>query len=83
MSTKGSFEANIRFRLGDGRRLIFWSDVWAGNSALAAQYPGLYACAKDHQAKACDQTVVEGDRVLWGPIFKRNLVEAEETYSRC
>lgn len=78
MLVKESFDANIKFRFRDGKRLLFWADLWVGNSPLAAQFPRLYAYAKDRLAKACDYMILDGDCIQWGPIFIWDLVESEE-----
>lgn len=78
MSVKNSFETNIKFRLEDGKRLFFWLDCWAGDTSFATQFPSLFACARDREAKACDYMVRNGDYTLWGPIFRRDVSVAKE-----
>ena len=36
-----SFE-EVFFKIGDGRRIRFWEDIWLGDSPLSSQYPSLY-----------------------------------------
>lgn len=36
MSVKESFDANIKFQLGDGRKVFFRKDKWVGDFTLAA-----------------------------------------------
>lgn len=74
MSVKGSFDANVKFRLGDGRKLFFWLDV----SSLIAQFPRLHVYARDCQAAVREYMGLVRDRVTWGPIFRRNLGDDEK-----
>lgn len=47
MSVKETFDENVRILLGDGRKVLFWKDKWVGDPTLAAQFPNLFACARD------------------------------------
>lgn len=51
MSVKETFDENVRILLGDGRKVLFWKDKWVGNPTLAAQFPNLFACARDWLAR--------------------------------
>jgi hypothetical protein len=42
MRVKDMFFANGSFKIGDGRSVRFWEDVWLGDASLAHQYPSLY-----------------------------------------
>jgi hypothetical protein len=33
---------NIKFMIGDGSSILFWSDVWIGSNALRSIFPRLY-----------------------------------------
>lgn len=35
MSIKDILEANVNFWIGGGRLLLFWSNIWVGNSPFA------------------------------------------------
>lgn len=48
-----------------------------GDTLLAVQFPDLRS-ARNHQAKVKDYMERYADWVLWGPIFRRNLLELEE-----
>lgn len=79
MSIKESVNANIKIHLGEGRKLLFKKDNWAGDSSLAVQFPNLFTCANDQSANAYDYMMMEGNNILWGPIFRRDLNEREES----
>ena len=36
------FHQMVRFRVGDGRRIRFWEDVWWGEEAFSTQFADLY-----------------------------------------
>ena len=34
---------NLAFKVGDGRRVIFWKDKWCGSVPLCVDFPTLFA----------------------------------------
>lgn len=79
VSIKDPFAASIRFRIGNGRKIFFWHDVWVGDSPLPTQFPELFRCARDPLAKVRGYIEKNSNQVFWGPIFRRNLLDAEES----
>ena len=77
MGIKDSFDSQIRYHVGTGED-IFWRDVWVGDTPLVVQFPDLYSCARNKQAKAVDYMNRVADRVLWGPTLGRDLTESVE-----
>lgn len=49
----------MRYQAGLGDKILFWHDVWAGDTTLAVQYPNLYSCARDQMAKVGDYMEVK------------------------
>ena len=45
---------NIEFKVGKGNRVLFWTDKWCGNEALAQSYPQLFTLAGHKNAKICE-----------------------------
>ncbi|WJZ83602.1 hypothetical protein VitviT2T_003270 [Vitis vinifera] len=45
---------NIDFKVGKGNRVLFWTDKWCGNEALAQSYPQLFTLAGHKNAKICE-----------------------------
>lgn len=78
MSIKDAFIAGMRYRVGLGDKIFFWYDIWVNDRPLASQFAGLYSSAGDHMAKVGDYMDVNAGQVLWGPTFRRNLIESEE-----
>ena len=58
--------------LGPMKTSFFWHDVWEGDTLLPVQFPNVYRCARNPQAKVKDYVDRDADRNLWGPIFKRD-----------
>lgn len=77
MLVKDNFDANVKIKLRDGRKVLFWKDNWVGNYTLASQFPNLYQCAEDLLAKARDYMVLDESHILRGPIFRRYLTKDE------
>lgn len=75
---KGTFDSSIKYHVGSGQDIFFWHDLWVGDTPLSLHFPDLYRCARNQQAKVMDYMERDVDRTLWGPIFRRNLLESEE-----
>jgi hypothetical protein len=37
-----------RWKVGDGKKIRFWKDVWLGSSSLAIQYWEIYVIVNEH-----------------------------------
>lgn len=53
-SVKELFEASIEYRIESRDGISFWLDVWVGDKPLAIQFPGLYNCVRNREAKIND-----------------------------
>ncbi|KAK8617427.1 hypothetical protein V6N13_080343 [Hibiscus sabdariffa] len=53
---------NIRYVVGDGKRIQFWADVWIGEQALKFPFPEYFNVKQAKQPK-----------VDWCPLFKGEL----------
>ena len=78
LASKEMFSKNIRYCVGKGDKVFFWRDPWVGEAPLAISFPNLFNCATNQIAKVIDYLERIDDRVVWGPIFRRNLNEVEE-----
>jgi hypothetical protein len=38
----------FRWRIGNGKQMRFWEDVWVGSSSLAIQYWEVYCLINEH-----------------------------------
>ena len=48
-----------------------------GGSSLASQFPNPFHCAQDVSVMVGDRFSKDGEQVVWGPYFRRNLDEGE------
>ncbi|RVW75239.1 putative ribonuclease H protein [Vitis vinifera] len=68
---------NIDFKVGKGNRVLFWTDKWCGNEALAQSYPQLFTLAGHKNAKICevwDSSMSQGG---WNLRLARDLNDWE------
>lgn len=63
------FWEGVRFKLGDGSSIRFWSDVWVGESLLRLAFPNMYRLAMDPRALVANCFDL-GSRV-WDPRLRR------------
>ena len=66
-------DQSICFRVGNGEIISFWHAVWVGESLLALQFPDLYRCARNCNAKVKDYLHNDPNSSQWWLIFRRNL----------
>lgn len=70
LSIKESSYQNISFSVGSGGKLLFWLDLWVGDTPLALHFPNLFSFARDKEAKLQSCLEKVGNQVVWGPIFR-------------
>ena len=68
----------MRFQVGNGSRVLFWKDVWYGESALKSQYPNLYRMARFKEATMDQMFSRNGEHIHWDLSFVRRLNDWEE-----
>jgi len=59
--------------LGNGKNILFWEDVWAGNIPLRLESPKLYDCCSIKNILVCD-CWYEGE---WRIDFRRSFGTSE------
>ena len=79
LSVKKLLMENIKYQDGTWERILFWKDQWARDRTLAAQFPDLFNCAMDKDAKVKSYMSRIGDKVVWSLILRRHLKDQEET----
>lgn len=50
LTSKDMFFKQIRFRVGKGDKIFFWTDLWVGEVPLAVTFPELFRCASNQNA---------------------------------
>ena len=67
------FSKNIRFGVGVGDRVKFWTDQWCGDSPLQLTFPAMYRIASNKEASmasSLEQLGIE-ERKRWDVRFIR------------
>ena len=72
------FKSLVRFQIGNGSRVLFWKDVWCGESALKSQFPVLYRLARFKEATVDQMLSRSGEHIHWDLSFVRRLNDWEE-----
>ena len=70
---RAKFNWGATFILGDGKSILFWEDVLVGNTPLRLQYPKLYGCCANKNARV-SECWVAGE---WKIQFHRSFGHAE------
>ena len=72
----------VCFRVGDGRRIRFWEDVWCGEEALSNWFVDLYKLSLASNGTIAELCVSQPDFSSKGSDlqFYRNLHEREQSF---
>ena len=73
------FQQLVGFRVGDGRRIRFWEDVWWGGETLSNQFGDLYRLSLAHNRTIAEMVVLSNNSSPhgWDLQFFRNLHDRE------
>lgn len=73
---------NIRYQVCLGEMILFWQDTWVGDGHLASEFPDLFNCTLEKEAKVKSYSKQSGIRgqLIWCPLFRRNLREHESQF---
>ncbi|KAG7984487.1 hypothetical protein I3843_04G163600 [Carya illinoinensis] len=71
------FSSNFRLKVGNGKRVLFWHDLWYGDAALKIEFPPLFGIARDQNAAVFYSYCVSNNKVVWNVIFKRDINDWE------
>lgn len=47
LEAKEYFSKQVRYRVGKADKILFWTNLWLGDTSLAATFPELFSCASD------------------------------------
>lgn len=59
--------------------ILFGMGTWIGDSPLIVQFLNLFQCGSDQRALVRSYSSRDGNQVVWGPVFRRNLAQVEES----
>lgn len=51
VSSGEMFSDNIKYKVGTGDGIFFWSDLWIGSRPLAVEFLDFFRCARDRFSK--------------------------------
>ena len=63
--------------MGNGRKVIFWENVWCGEAPLCSSFPSLYEVASSKGDKVADLWEVTGTGGEWNFRFERHFNDWE------
>ncbi|KAE8731452.1 hypothetical protein F3Y22_tig00002840pilonHSYRG01365 [Hibiscus syriacus] len=82
-TTKWISGESFRWVVGDGKSLLFWEDVWFGESALRSRYPRIYRLVLRKYITVCDMiSAGEWQNLDTTALFERQLLVRELTTIR-
>ena len=78
-SLYAEYEHMVSFKLGNGRRIRFWEDVWWGEEAFSSRFPDLYGLSHAYNCYIEELFVNQTDTMLhgWDLHFYRNMLARE------
>ena len=65
------FAQYLRFEVGDGTRIKFWTDPWCESGPLKEAFPELYNISRDKEAWVADHLNYQNEVVTWSLNFIR------------
>ena len=72
------FKTLVRFPVGNGSRVLFWQNVWCGDSSLKSQFPNLFRIAHFKEATMDRMFSRNGEHIQWDLSFVRRPNDWEE-----
>ena len=63
----------VRFRVGKGDRVRFWTDKWCGDEVFSVRFPQLYRLAMSQEAWVADYLVLEEGGFSWDVRMRCSL----------
>ncbi|GLT87099.1 hypothetical protein SLE2022_051990 [Rubroshorea leprosula] len=75
---KNMLVEGFRWEVGEGNRVSFWRDLWAGNKNLRDLCPRLYELSKNKLGNISDMGVWEGEKWSWKMDWRRGRIGREK-----
>jgi hypothetical protein len=63
-----NFKQHMRFEVGDSSRVLFWQDVWCGESSLKIRFPALFNIACTKEAWVEENMDIANGAIHWNVI---------------
>lgn len=74
-----SFQKKIRYDLGNGDRIAFWSDIWCGNKPVKDLFLAVHLMAENYLARAVDYIDTSSIGGIWYPSLRRDAHDWDMT----
>ncbi|GAU41394.1 hypothetical protein TSUD_244790 [Trifolium subterraneum] len=71
------FSGLLKWRIGDGKLVLFWKDIWMDHSTLKSRYFNLFSLSQDKEGKISDMGEWTNNAWSWNLHWTRTL-KAEE-----
>ncbi|KAK1420098.1 hypothetical protein QVD17_21428 [Tagetes erecta] len=65
-------------KVGNGEDLLFWSDVWLGDSPLCERFPTIARLALHKDSKVADYALIQNGNITWQITLKKPPHNLEE-----
>jgi len=74
-----TFENCCEWRVGNGKDILFWKDVWVGNEDLKSKFPRLYSLCdnKEGNLESCGEWL--NDSWEWKLVWRKGLFDWENS----
>ncbi|GMI70241.1 hypothetical protein like AT4G29090 [Hibiscus trionum] len=73
-----SIRSSIRFQVGDGKTIIFWSDWWIGEGPLLSLFPRIHALSINKIGRVADFGTKQALGWTWKIELRRRLFDWEQ-----
>lgn len=77
MKNLNKFMSDVGYKVENGRKIRFWLVAWCGRRPLAMKFLDLFAIIEDPYTIVSRCFSVEGNGVVWHPIFRRDVFDWE------
>ncbi|XP_035539054.1 uncharacterized protein LOC109012013 [Juglans regia] len=75
----GEFVKHVKYKVGDGSRILFWHDYWCGELTPKNDFPSLFQIARLQDASVADSLSFLSNSMHWSVDFVRNVNDWEVT----
>ncbi|KAK1320654.1 hypothetical protein QJS10_CPA03g01413 [Acorus calamus] len=78
LTATAQFSPAIRWKVGDGRTILFWHDHWLGDGPLNIRYQRIFVLSVAPLGRVCHFKVSQGPNCIWSINLSRELSWEDE-----
>lgn len=71
------YREGLAFKVGDGRRVLFWKDVRCGDRSLKQDFQDLYDLTANKKSRVVGNYSICGRETVWNPEVRRHFHDWE------